>query len=148
LIHVRQRVDKFGTWGDPKSEKGERDVPVSPYVVNTLRGWRARCLQSDLNLVFPGRGGEVEVIHRIDWRFRTLKQKLKLTFRWHDLRHFAVSTWIEAGFAPKACQTFAGHANIAMTMDVYGHLVPSPEHLSGMQRASDMFLAAKPAAVG
>ena len=37
MIHVRQRADRYCQIGNPKSEAGERAVPVGPIVVNTLR---------------------------------------------------------------------------------------------------------------
>jgi len=39
--------------------------------------------------------------------------------------HFAVSTWIETGIAPKKIMTFAGHSSIPLTFDRHGHLFPS-----------------------
>ena len=57
LIHVRQRADRFGAIGAPKSEAGERAVPLGPFVLNLLREWKLKCPASDLGLVFPtGRG--------------------------------------------------------------------------------------------
>jgi integrase len=40
----------------------------------------------------------------------------------HALRHAACSLRIEAGWNPKRIQVFAGHSNIATTMNIYGHL--------------------------
>jgi integrase len=37
-LHVRQRADKFRKIGPPKSEAGERIVPLPPMVVATLDG--------------------------------------------------------------------------------------------------------------
>jgi integrase len=51
---------------------------------------------------------------------------------WHSLRHYAISTWIDAGLAPKTIQTFAGHSSLAVTMDRYGHLFPSDDHKAAM----------------
>jgi integrase len=51
---------------------------------------------------------------------------------WHSLRHFAISTWIEAGMAPKTVQTFAGHSSLQVTMDRYGHLFRSDDHKLAM----------------
>jgi integrase len=53
--------------------------------------------------------------------------------KWHHLRHFAASCWIEQKLQPKTVQTFIGHATLAMTMDLYGHLFKSDDH----QRAMD-----------
>jgi integrase len=46
-------------------------------------------------------------------------------FKWHHLRHFAASCWIEQKLQPKTVQTFIGHATLAMTMDLYGRLFKS-----------------------
>lgn len=43
--------------------------------------------------------------------------------RFHDLRHTAASLAIATGAHPKAIQARLGHATIAMTMDLYGHLM-------------------------
>jgi integrase len=42
----------------------------------------------------------------------------------HELRHTAASLMIRAGADPKLIQTQLGHASIAVTYDVYGHLFP------------------------
>ena len=73
VLHVRQRADRFNDIGQPKSEAGEREVPLPPIVVNTLREWRLICPKRDsgrkdahgepikeLDLVFPNGRGKVE----------------------------------------------------------------------------------------
>ncbi len=45
----------------------------------------------------------------------------------HEARHCAASYLIAAGVNAKSLSTFIGHANIATTMDLYGHLVPGAE---------------------
>lgn len=39
-ISVHQRADEFGEIGRPKSEAGERTIPVPPMVINALREWK------------------------------------------------------------------------------------------------------------
>ncbi|PNG27912.1 tyrosine-type recombinase/integrase [Methylocella silvestris] len=56
-LHVRQRVDQYSVMGAPKSESGQRTVPLPPVVANTLREWKLACPKSKVDLVFPtGRG--------------------------------------------------------------------------------------------
>jgi len=45
----------------------------------------------------------------------------------HECRHTFASLMIAAGVNPKALQAYMGHANIAVTMDLYGHLMPGAE---------------------
>src|SRR6185437_2100473 len=67
-LHVRQRADRYHTIGKPKSDAGERTVPLTPIVVNTLREWKLACPKSDKGLVFPTGAGNVEahsnIVHR------------------------------------------------------------------------------------
>jgi integrase len=45
--------------------------------------------------------------------------------RFHDLRHTAAALLIAQGAHPRAIMERLGHSTIAVTMDVYGHLLPS-----------------------
>jgi integrase len=45
--------------------------------------------------------------------------------RTHDLRHTCASLLIELGAHPKAIQERLGHSDIAVMLNVYGHLFPS-----------------------
>jgi integrase len=59
-IHVRQRADSLNKIGRPKSEAGERTVPLPPMVVSALREWKLACPQSELGLAFPTPRGKVQ----------------------------------------------------------------------------------------
>ena len=68
VLHVRQRADQWGEIGVPKSEAGDREVPLSPMVVAALKEWKLKCPRRDkskddpgkLDLVFPNGVGKVE----------------------------------------------------------------------------------------
>ena len=45
----------------------------------------------------------------------------------HDFRHTYASLMIAAGVNRKALSTFMGHATVAITLDLYGHLLPGSE---------------------
>jgi integrase len=45
----------------------------------------------------------------------------------HACRHGYASLMIAAGVNVKALSTFMGHANIRVTLDQYGHLLPGAE---------------------
>jgi len=81
-LHVRQRADRFNAMGRPKSEAGERTVPLPPLVVNILREWKLACPKRDtgrkndqgeaikeLHLVFPNGKGNVESLRNIVQRW-------------------------------------------------------------------------------
>jgi integrase len=132
-IRVSQRADRYCEIGETKSEAGTRSVPIGPTVTTELKKWKLRCPRSELDLVFPTGNGTVQNLENMrKLRYRPLCDRIGTRARFHDLRHFAVSLWIEQGFPPKAIMEFAGHASITLTMDLYGHLFPSADHHAGM----------------
>jgi integrase len=59
-LHVRQRADRYSQIGKPKSESGERTVPLPPLVLNAIKEWKLACPKGDQGLVFPTGLGNVE----------------------------------------------------------------------------------------
>jgi integrase len=63
-LHVHQRADAYNQIGPPKSEAGERTVPVPPTTLNTLREWKMACPKQKASgrphYVFPNGEGNVE----------------------------------------------------------------------------------------
>ena len=152
-VLIRTRVDAYGDEDGqgPKTRAGNRNISLSKVLVEALRGHRQSTKYSkDGDLVFVnGNGRYIEHNHMKEYRYVPAYAKAIQTLgvasmkmpmpRWHDLRHFAVSCWIEAGFSHKAIQTFAGHKNLSTTMDVYGHLFRSKDHTRLMDRiAADL----------
>ncbi len=134
-IKVRQRADRWNTIGKPKTKAGRRDVPLAPIVVNILREWKLQCPKGDLNLVFPSRNGTVlhysnlwrRVFVRLMVKCGMVEDDGRPRFKFHALRHAAASLFIEQGWQPKRVQAVMGHASMAMTYDLYGHLWPDAE---------------------
>jgi integrase len=44
--------------------------------------------------------------------------------RFHDLRHTCATLLLAQGTHPKFVQELLGHANIAITLDIYSHVMP------------------------
>ena len=59
----------------------------------------------------------------------------------HACRHTFASYMIAAGVNAKALSTYMGHATIATTLDLYGHLMPGSE--SEAAEMLDAYLAAQ-----
>lgn len=136
VIKVEQRVDAFGEFDTTKSESGQRDVPMSKALAAELKALRKGKKGEDF--VFPdSAGGFTRHTNFMRRKWKPLIAKAEVAdIGWHALRHFAVSTWIEAGLQPKAVQTLAGHATYAITMNRYGHLFPSEDHTAAMDKIS------------
>lgn len=147
-VKVETRVDSFNDEDVTKTAAGMRTIPISTALVTILKEWKLRTKRSKAgDLVFPSRrGGYCCHANMVKRKFLPLFDKLAALhvaepekhakaparFNWHALRHFAISTWIEAGLSPKAVQTFAGHSSLQVTMDRYGHLFKSEDHHRAM----------------
>ncbi|MEO4053418.1 tyrosine-type recombinase/integrase [Solibacillus sp. CAU 1738] len=68
------------------------------------------------------------------WRKFIRKNPDLSQIRFHELRHTSASLLIHAGEHPRVIQGRLGHADIKMTMNTYGHLLPESD-----QRASSYF---------
>jgi integrase len=153
VIHVRQRADRYGQIGNPKSHASERTVPVGPMVLNTLR---ERCLRSHFDLIFATRSGKPDRhTNLVERNFHPAQIAAKVVNKdgkpkypgLHSLRHFYASWLInrkaDGGLELplKEVQTRLGHANLSMTADTYGHMFPRVDHAAAMAEAERALFA-------
>ena len=138
-LHVRQRADRYGEIGKPKSKAGHRTVPLPPMGLNTLREWKLKCPHSEL--VFPTVSGRISRYNDIVRALQAAGRRAGLLDAegkpkysgLHALRHFYASWCINPidrggqGLPPKVVQERLGHSSIVMTMDTYGHLFPAEQ---------------------
>ena len=153
VLYIRQRADRYQQIGRPKSEAGERTVPLPPLLVNTLREWKLARPPSHLDLAFPNQRGNPHVLTDIVRRsFQPAQVAAGVVNArgrakyggLHALRHFYAS-WcinrrVDGGLELplKLVQARLGHASIQMTADRYGHLFPSTDdgvELAAAERA-------------
>ena len=118
---------------DPKSEAGRRVVNLPRFVIDSLLEYRKHQLTlrvrssrwQDKDLVFStASGGYVAPQYVYDALKALLKEAGLPDMRFHDLRHSAISIWLAMGINPKVIQELAGHSDIRITMNVYGHVFP------------------------
>jgi integrase len=119
---------------EPKTRMGKRSLALDPATVAALREHKARQDQeradvgsawTDSGLVFTRPDGAP--IHPdliTDW-FRRLARNAGLPpIRLHDVRHSYATAALAAGIPAKVVSERLGHATIAITLDVYSHVIP------------------------
>ena len=100
---------------------------------------RAGSKWSENNLVFCNRTGGYVQPGYVRLRFHELLAKVGLAdIRFHDLRHSAATILLTMSVHPKVVQELLGHSSIAITMNVYSHLLPSMQG-NAMSMVNDVF---------
>jgi integrase len=126
VIHVRRSWDQKAGEIAPKSRAGTRRVPIPARLRDELVEHRM------------SGNGEGLVFGRVDGSpFNPSTVAARADRAWtaaglaslglHEARHTFASLMIAAGVNAKALSSYMGHANIAVTFDRYGHLMPGNE---------------------
>jgi integrase len=127
LITVSRSWDVKAGPIEPKSQKGNRTVPIASALRELLITHRLRSGRSD-GLVF-GRAGDrpFEPVTLSDRAAQSWKEAQLQTITLHECRHTFASLMIAADVNAKALSTYMGHASVMITLDRYGHLFPGNE---------------------
>jgi integrase len=119
------------TLGTPKTRRGARRVPLDPTTVELLRRHRDQQraerrqwgLPAAADLVFTREDGTALRPDSVTKYFHQLVTGAGLrVIRLHDLRHTNASLALDAGVDVKIMSDRLGHANTAITNDIYTHV--------------------------
>jgi integrase len=138
-VRVTQALDRSNEIGPPKSRAGRRYIPVGIETIEMAKKYKDR--QDGPNpakLLFPGEQGQHQRYNNYLRRgWHTLMEKADLMqesevdgervfetmYTPYSLRHFFASMLIAKNKDLKTIQTWMGHQDAAMTLNVYGHLL-------------------------
>ena len=141
VIHVKETLtftkDGKITTGTPKSKAGERDIPLTDTALQLLRKAKDKniivngeALAFNKHIFFSPSGAIVsnEAVNRaISRTIKRLNAKgykfEKLTS--HAMRDTFATRYIEQGGTPQTLKAILGHSSLAMTMDLYAHVLPN-----------------------
>jgi len=127
-----------GGWefGDTKTPKSKRSIPLPQSTVKLLAEHRRRQLEERMrlgsayqnhNLVFTAGAGGPVTLDRLRRQFQAVLRSASLpaNIRVYDLRHTCATLLLVAGENPKVVSERLGHASVKMTLDVYSHVLPT-----------------------
>jgi integrase len=125
---VRQRADARNTIGPPKSEAGERTIPIPPATLAALKEWKKKCprRRGELDYAFPNGDGNVENHANIVTRGLAptlIDAGIGPKYTGLHALHYYFASWcinrppIGLGLSLKEVQVRMGHSNIAVTAD-------------------------------
>ncbi|MGH8869540.1 MAG: tyrosine-type recombinase/integrase, partial [Actinomycetes bacterium] len=122
---------------EPKSPRSRRTVPLPVACVAELRAHRTRQVEERLRLC--GAWQEHDLVFPSYWgtpmdprnAFRSLTAVAKRAgitgIGLHTLRHTCASLLLAQGVHPRVVMETLGHSGIAITMDVYSHVMPQQQ---------------------
>ena len=131
---LSRSVDRGLIFQPPKTNSGRRVIDLDEGTVAVIRAHHGQQLLHKLKLdgtfqenglVFPGPLGDPLNPMAITRAFQSYAKKLGLKgARVHDLRHFHASVMLHNGQTLLLVSKRLGHASVATTGDIYGHLLP------------------------
>ena len=118
----------------PKNGKG-RSIRLTRMAREALRSHRKRQLAEKLRvgplwqengLVFPSQAGTPLGARNLvrSYKLRLGRAGLSGDFRFHDLRHTCATLLLRQGVHVKFVQELLGHGDVALTLNVYSHVLP------------------------
>lgn len=121
-------------WSEPKTKNSERVIGLPEDLAAKLMDHRKSQLEKKLragqnwqdnDLVFCTSLGHPITYYAFNYHFKgTLRRaELPTTITPYALRHFFVTSSLVAGVDAKTVSREAGHASVAFTLDVYGHVL-------------------------
>src|SRR5215216_4760731 len=134
---VWRRKDGGWYFAEPKTARSRRTIPLPSSLVRGMREHRRRQAEQRLkagpkyqnhDLVFAtAEGSPLMPRNLLSRHFKpTLKRaELPASIRLYDLRHSCATLLLSAGENPKVVSERLGHASVAMTLDVYSHVLPT-----------------------
>lgn len=136
ICQQQQRVGKELLTVAPKTERSARTIQLTQMAVEALNRHRQTQIDElregiDTGRVMTGRvftnekGDPVENGTVLRQFQRLVKDAGLPRMRLHDLRHSCATLLLTKGIHPRVVMELLGHSTIAMTMNVYSHVVPA-----------------------
>jgi len=132
MVAVRQTLSSRGknkwAFAPAKTDRSNRVLWLPEMTRQALlehRGNRTDFEKGTDNLVFTSETGSPLSRHVVYRQFQAIIETAGLRHqRFHDLRHACASYWAAQGMSLHQIMGFLGHSSIALTADLYTHLMP------------------------
>lgn len=145
VVPVRSKL----VFGEPKTARGRRSIALDPGMVAALRAHRRVQLEErvlmgpafeDHDLVFARPDGSPWNPEYITRTFARLVRQTGLPhIRLHDVRHTHATLALVAGVPTRVVSDRLGHSAMAITTDVYQHVLPELEEDAAVRVAQLVF---------
>lgn len=139
-----------GRLGPTKTANSTRTISLAPHLLELLKRRRhdqrlerlaAGSDWKETGLVFTTRVGTPINPRNAsrDFKLALKLAGLSLAYRVHDLRHAMATHWLVSGVPVKVVSERLGHASVAFTLQVYGHVLPGQQAAAAEAMEQDLF---------
>jgi integrase/predicted RNA-binding Zn-ribbon protein involved in translation (DUF1610 family) len=142
-------VNGIPQMSEPKTRRGRRTIALDPTTLEALKAHAARQAdeQSDweeawaeTGFVFAREDGQPLHPWHVSKAFRVhLKAAALPTIPLHSLRHSYATLALSSGVNPRIVSGRLGHATVALTLDVYSHVLPQQDR-DAAEKIADLLL--------
>jgi integrase len=121
---------------EPKTQRGRRTIALDPATLVVLKAHAARQADeqsasdawSESGYIFTTEDGEPLDPHRISKAFeRHLREAALPRIPLHGLRHTYATLALSSGVNPRIVSGRLGHSTVALTLDIYSHVLPQAD---------------------
>lgn len=133
VIHIQRTLKDNGTEQTPKTKTSLRDIPLTPGMLEAIQGqqnYYSNKVTSFDGYIFTNYEGNPITRNMLNAEIKRIIKKMRAEgteireFTSHTFRDTFATRAIEEGMTPKTLQTILGHTTLAMTMDLYAHVMP------------------------
>ena len=122
---------------EPKTKRGRRTIALDPETLAALKAHAAGQLNEqsewgegwvDTSHVFTREDGQPLSPSFVSKNFHALARSAALPkIRLHDLRHSYATLALASGVNPRIVSGRLGHSTVALTLDIYSHVLPQQD---------------------
>lgn len=151
VLHIRRTLNYIegqGYYEDtPKTMTSKRDIPLTDDTIKFLNAQRGKQNGKVLKMdryIFNDDLGEVVSRARVQSEIDRITKRIRKDgheferITPHVFRHTFATRAIEAGMEPQILKSILGHSSLAMTMDLYSHVLPDTK-AEAMERIAKAF---------
>lgn len=125
-VSITKQYSRYGGLTPPKTDSAARKIDIPPLVYNELNAWYSVCqgIEGFADDWFVFGDKEPIGLNTIDWHWhKGIRDSGVPAIRIHDLRHSHASWLFANKFDTAYISHRLGHSSIAITMQVYTHLM-------------------------
>ena len=138
-------VNGVAQMSEPKTRRGRRTIALDPVTLEALKAHAARQAEErsdwdvawvEAGFVFTGTDGQPLQPWVVSKAFRDHRTAAMLPeIPLHGLRHTYATLALAAGVNPRIVSARLGHATVALTLDVYSHVLPQQDQEAAVRIA-------------